>query len=139
MALAEINWNPSTRDLKQFGTIWLPALLTLFGGMAYFYAQTPGVAVTFWAVAGLAAITGFVSPTAIRPAFVGIMCLTFPIGFVVSHAIFLSVFYLVVTPIGLLMRLAGRDAMQRTLDPSADTYWHPYTQETNQSRYLRQF
>lgn len=139
MALAEVNWNPSTRDLKQFGTIWLPALLTLVGGAVSYYAQMTGLSVAIWAIALAAGVTGFLAPRMIRPVFVGMMCLTFPIGWVVSHVIFLTVFYLVVTPIGLLMKLAGRDAMERTLDPSADTYWHPYEQETNYARYLRQF
>jgi len=33
------------------------------------------------------------------------------------------IFYLVVTPTGLVMRLAGKDLLRRKLDRSAKTYW----------------
>ncbi len=139
MAIAEINWNPTTRDLRQFGMIWLPAFLALLGVMTFYYAESPSAAVAPAALALAASVTGYLRPAAIRPVFVGLMGITFPIGWVVSHAIFLFVFYFVVTPIGLLMRLAGRDALERKLDRTASTYWQPYQQETSRARYLRQF
>ncbi|MCH7591561.1 MAG: hypothetical protein IH989_02115 [Planctomycetes bacterium] len=139
MAIAEINWNPTTRDLRQFGMIWLPAFLVLVGVIAFYYGESMSAAVAPAALALTAAVTGYLRPCAIRPVFVGLMGLTFPIGWVVSHAIFLFVFYFVVTPIGLLMRLAGRDALERKLDRTASTYWQPYQQETSRARYVRQF
>jgi hypothetical protein len=33
------------------------------------------------------------------------------------------VFYAVVTPMGVAMRLAGRDPMRRRFDRAADSYW----------------
>ena len=63
----------------------------------------------------------------------------YPIGFVISIAIFASVYYLVVTPIGLVFKLIGRDAMNRTFDPSAETYWVPRRPPANMKRYFRQF
>ena len=139
MAIAEINWNPTTRDLKQFGMIWLPAFLMLVGAMTFYFAESTSAAVALGALALTAGVIGYLRPGAIRPIFVGMMGVTFPIGWVVSHAIFLFIFYFVVTPIGLLMRLAGRDALERKLDRTASTYWHPYQQETSRARYLRQF
>ncbi len=139
MAIAEINWKPTTRDLRQFGMIWLPAFLVLVGVMTFFYAESTSAAVALAGLALVAGVTGYLRPGAIRPVFVGLMCVTFPIGWVVSHAIFLVVFYFVVTPIGLLMRLTGRDALERKLDRTASTYWHPYQQETSPARYLRKF
>ncbi len=139
MAIAEINWNPTTRDLRQFGTIWLPAFLVLVGLIMFYYAESTSAAVALAALALTAGVTGYLRPGAIRPVFVGLMGVTFPIGWVVSHAIFLVVFYFVVTPIGLLMRLTGRDALERKLDRTASTYWQPHNQETSRARYLRQF
>ena len=139
MAIAEINWNPSTRDLRQFGTIWLPAFLVLVAVLTFFYVESTVGAVAAAALAFAASVTGYLRPRAIRPVFIGLMGLTFPIGWVVSHAVFLVVFYLVVTPIGLAMRVAGRDPLERRIDRKAPTYWHPYKQETSRERYLRQF
>ena len=38
-------------------------------------------------------------------------------------------FYLVMLPTGLLLRLFGRDLMQRTPDPEASSYWMPVTRD----------
>jgi hypothetical protein len=56
--------------------------------------------------------------------YVVLTVLAFPIGFVLSHVLMASIYYLVITPIGLVFRLVGRDAMGKKLDPAAKTYWH---------------
>jgi len=33
------------------------------------------------------------------------------------------IFYAVFTPVGFVMRMAGRDAMKRKFEPKAPTYW----------------
>lgn len=46
--------------------------------------------------------------------------------FYVNNHIMLGIFfYLLMTPLGLIMRLFGRDSMHRKLDPSATTYLSP--------------
>ena len=42
---------------------------------------------------------------------------------IVSPIVLGVMFFGVFTPIGIVMRLAGRDAMRRRLDPPARTYW----------------
>ena len=64
---------------------------------------------------------------------------TFPIGFVVSYVILAVVYYLVLTPIGLVLRLTGYDPMQRRFDRNAKTYWTPREQEESTEQYFRQF
>ena len=40
--------------------------------------------------------------------------------------VWLTIFFLVVlTPLGLLLRLLGKDLLQLKRKPGADTYWHP--------------
>ena len=67
------------------------------------------------------------------------MYAVYPIGWTVSHLALAVVYYLVVTPIGLLMRLFGRDPMRRKFDPSATTYWQPHESPDEPERYFRQF
>lgn len=47
-----------------------------------------------------------------------------PIGFVLSHVMMAVIYYLVMTPIGLVFRVIGRDAIGRRIDPALPTYWH---------------
>ncbi len=69
----------------------------------------------------------------------GWMFAALPIGWVISHLILGVVYYLVLSPIGLIMRLTGYDPMSRKLDPAATTYWLPHKQQTDNARYFRQF
>lgn len=138
MALVEINWHPPRQHLRVFA-----GLLLLFGaavgGLLYFkYEQTMAGGVLLIVTAALGLI-GFVWPYAIRPVYVVWMALAFPIGWVVSHVMLATVYYLVITPIGLVMRLGGRDPMQRRFDRTAATYWTRRISTRDLRRYFRQF
>jgi hypothetical protein len=67
------------------------------------------------------------------------MLAALPIGWTISHLVLGAVYYLVLTPIGLVMRLLGRDPMQRRFDRSAKSYWIERTPRTDPSRHFRQF
>jgi hypothetical protein len=49
------------------------------------------------------------------------------------------VFYGVLTPIGLLMRLFGRDPLNRTFDRSATSYWIEHDPGSDLDRYFQQY
>jgi hypothetical protein len=63
------------------------------------------------------------------------------LGYFVSRAILLIVFYLVLVPTGLIMRTVGRDPMERKWDPQAQSYWIKKEPEEDSSieRYQKQF
>ncbi|MEW6351061.1 MAG: SxtJ family membrane protein [Thermodesulfobacteriota bacterium] len=63
------------------------------------------------------------------------------IGYFVSRLILTSVFFLVITPIGIIMRILGKDPMDRKIDKAAESYWQPKTDqaELTVERYERQF
>ena len=42
---------------------------------------------------------------------------------VVNPIVLGGIFFLVIAPVGIVMRLAGRDALRRRLEPDARTYW----------------
>ncbi len=65
--------------------------------------------------------------------------LAFPIGWVISHVILALVFYGLFTPLALVFRLIGRDALVLRRSPSARGYWQPRPQVTDPRRYLKQF
>ena len=136
MALIKINHNPPNRELRQFCGIWLPAgaLIIGFSFMSDWQSR-----LILWGVLGAVAVIGLALPKLIRPIYVGLMYAVFPIGFVLSYVILAIVYYLVITPVGLIMRLVGYDPMQRTLQREAASYWMPREQVTNTSQYFRQF
>jgi len=51
------------------------------------------------------------------------MTASFHVGQVMGRVLLSVVFLLVVTPLGLLLRLTGKDLLQLRRDPNAATYW----------------
>jgi len=49
------------------------------------------------------------------------------------------VLYLVFTPVGLLLRLLGRDPLERGFDRAAPSYWTARRRADTMDRYFRQF
>ena len=52
---------------------------------------------------------------------------------VVNFTLLAAFFYLLVLPFGLVMRLFGRDAMNRMPAPKAGSYWQPVTRHTDET------
>ena len=52
---------------------------------------------------------------------------------VVNFTLLASFFYLVIFPVALIMRLFGRDAMNRAPDPKAASHWRPVTRHTDET------
>lgn len=138
MSVIQVNRDPSRKQLNQFGGLWL-VFFSFFGALAYFRAELPGLAVGLWVAAVLVPVVGWLVPRFMRLVFVGMSLLAWPIGFVVSHVILAAVYYLVLTPIGLVMRLVGYDPLQRRLDRGAASYWVERDGAPDARRYFRQF
>jgi hypothetical protein len=137
--MIEINRNPSTKDLRQFAGIWFPLFCAVVGLVLYRRFGWHAAAIVVWAVGAVVAVIGLAAPAMAKPIFIGLMYVTFPIGWVVSHVLLGTVYYGMITPIGLVMRLAGRDTMTRRFDRSAATYWVPRPPVTDPERYFRQY
>ena len=139
MSIVQINRNPSRRQLNQFGFVWL-GFLVLFGVIAFFKFDNPGVARWLWLAAVVVPVLGWLVPAFMRLVFLGMSYLAWPIGFVVSHVVLAVVYYLVLTPIGLLTRLFRYDSMKRTFDREVTSYWVERSPEAvDPKRYFRQF
>jgi Saxitoxin biosynthesis operon protein SxtJ len=139
MALIELPRDPSAREVRQFALGWLPAfcgaasLIWLYRGAGWPWVI--GVA----GGGALSVLVGLVRPLWMRRVFVGWMWCTLPIGWTVSFLLLAGIFFFIITPIGLVMRLARRDPLSRRLEPDAKTYWTSHRQESDPARYFRQF
>jgi hypothetical protein len=138
MALITINKSPSPRDLNWFVAL-LVVFLGLVGGLIWWRTGLAGVAATVWAVAGLALGLFVAVPGLRKPMYLGWMYAALPIGWTVSHAVLAVVFYVFFTPLGVIMRLAGRDPLQRGNHLAAETYWVKRAPAGEPARYFRQF
>lgn len=138
MALVRIDRNPPQKVLRQFGAL-LPVLGLILGGMIWWKTGALNIALPLFAVLTVFGVAGYFVPRLMRPIFVGWLYLTFPIAWVISHTILLITFYGVIFPVGLLLKLIGKDPLHRQWDPKASTYWMPHKMPADKKRYFRQF
>lgn len=137
MALLKIDWNPGPAKVRTFGLLLAGLSLPL----AAFWAWR-GHPLAGGIIAGAGLSLGAL--TAAFPGSVGLnfykawMGLSFVIGSIVSPLILGLVYYGVLTPMALAMRLGGRDAL-RLKRPEGGTYWVPLAIPEDKSYFERLF
>jgi hypothetical protein len=132
-----IQWNPERKQLRQFAGIWFPAFCALVGwSIARKSGHWHEVEIG-WGIAGVISLFGLVFPPLIRPIFVGLILLTYPIGWVVSHLLLGLIYYGIVSPVGLILRMTGHDPLQLKT-PSGNTLWKTPVGKNGPGSYLRQ-
>ena len=105
---------------RSFGLIFagffaLLGALSLYSGAERWHYWFP--------LAGVFAVLAYAAPRLLAPlnrlwAKVGLL-----LHMVISPVILGILFYVCVTPIGVLMRMSGRDPLRRKFEPAAKTYW----------------
>ncbi len=136
--MIDINWNPTKRELRQFSVALLVAS-GLVGGLLWWRLGPNPWSQALWIGGPIASVIGLLAPPAIKPLFLGLTLLAFPIGLVIGTLALALVYYGMVTPIGLVFRLFGRDLMKRKPDPEATSYWIRRPSQVPAKRYFQQF
>jgi hypothetical protein len=131
--MIKLNLAPDRRGLLQFA--WVSAfvlpLLVAFvtrGDAAWYrpweWRWTSPLVLAIAGAAALQLVAALLGvPHLARWLYVAVVLVTYPIGFVLSHVLIAAIWYLLITPIGVAFRLAGRDVIGRRIDRSLPTYW----------------
>jgi hypothetical protein len=89
---------------------------------------------------GVLIVAGALLPRVLRWLYIGWMSFAFILGFVMAHIILTLFYYGVITPVGVLARLVGKDFLALKLDRGAATYWRPRKPKEHKPQdYERQF
>ncbi len=128
---------PSASDLRWFGAVLL-ALFGLIGAVVLWRTGSLRAAALLWSVGAAAALVYYALRPLRHPMYRGFMSLVAPIGWVVTHLLLGVVFYGLMLPIGLLLRLFSYDPMRRRLETATESYWTPRKQSRSE-RYFRQY
>ena len=125
------------RELRRFGLSVGGVFLLL--GAWFLYRHRPWSPYLVAPGALLLAL-GALAPRSLKAVYVGWMALAFTLGMIVSTLLLTLCFYAVVTPVGWLARLCGKDFLQQKWDPRAASYWMPRPVAPQQrTDYERQF
>jgi hypothetical protein len=128
---------PSTRELRKFG-LTVGIAFAVFGGISWWrgHELPPRV---LWTLAGLLIVPGLVAPGLLGPVQRGWMKFAGVLAHVNTRIILILMFYVVFTPIGLVMRLF-RDPLNRSLRNRDGTVWiKRETKPVEFARYEQQF
>jgi hypothetical protein len=125
------------KELRQFG-ITMGIVLALLAGLLlwrgkdyYFYLLILSIMFFF---------TGLTLPVILKPLHKIWMTLAILMGWFVTRLIMIILFYLVVTPIGLLTRLCGKDFLDTQFKKNVNSYWIPRkTTKLDKTNYENQF
>lgn len=135
MPLLTVQRNPDDRQLRQFGLIAclaLPLAGWWWGGSA---GTMGALGVGGAVLAGLA----WFRPQWLKFVFVGLSLSLAPIGWVVGELAMLLIYFAVILPVGIWIRVFGGDPLSRRSDADATTYYHDKRQPKDASSYYRQF
>ena len=138
MPLPPINRNPDAATLSGFSE-GLMVLLGMIVAPWSLYQDRDAVALVCWVVAVLSRVVGLARPMWLRPVFVGLSIATRPIGWVVSHLLLAIIYYGLITPIGLALRVFGHDPLDARVDRGSTSSWKPYPVDSRRDRFLRPF
>lgn len=110
----------TTKVLRQFGLLVGGILLAL----SLYPMVWKGEAIKTWLAipGGLLVAAGLIVPQALAQVYRGWMMVGHALGWVNTRIILTVVFYGIVTPMGLVMKLMGKDPMRRGFDPHAQSY-----------------
>ena len=129
-------WHPSDRQLRQF------AVISLFGfacmGLASWRSSgSLWMASVLTAFGALICSVGLLRPRRVRPLYVVLLTISLPVGGVISGLLLRLIFYGVITPVGVLFHLVGRDVLVLRR-PQARSYWVDYEAQDDPASYFRQ-
>ena len=107
--------------LRSFGITFAVMVSALFGVLVP-WVRGHGWPYWPWFLAGVFLVLGLLAPGILGPVYRVWMKFGHFMGRVNSAIILSIVFFLIFTPVALIMKLIGRDVLHRRLDPDAESY-----------------
>lgn len=138
MAFAKIKWKPTPRELRLFALV-LPCAFGFVGALFYFGFGKTGFATFLWSLGAITFLTAITGTRLGLPCYYLWMGFVFGVSQFLGYSVLALIYYLVVTPLGLLAKLLGRDRLQRRRQPGAHSYWQDCPPATNAENFEKQY
>jgi len=109
------------KGLRQFGLMLAGFIAGTFG-LLLPWIWGFSLPIWPWIAGGVFLFWSLAAPASIRPIYIGWMRLAMVIGGIINRLLLGIVFYVVIFPMGSIMRMIGKDPMNRAIDRSNKTY-----------------
>ena len=124
-------------DLRKFG-IAVGAILLIIAGFLFWKEKVSFQ--IFLAIGIILFALGITIPALLKPVYLVWMLLATILGWLMTRVILSLLFYVIVTPIGLISRLFRKQFLELRWDRSKDTYWnYRATKPLKEKNYEKQF
>ena len=107
--------------LRDFGLLMAGVFGGVFG-LLLPYWKSKGFVLWPWPLTGFFLLFGLFFPMGLAPIYKVWMKVGHVLGKINSTIILSVVYFVIITPLGLLLRLLGKDALDAKFDPKATTY-----------------
>jgi hypothetical protein len=134
---AELNRNPSRRDLANFGLV-VGVGMAVLAAWFHLRAHRQIPALVLLTVGAMVFVLARIPPIG-RILYVLWMGLGLTLGAVTGPIAMLVIYVVVIVPVGAWFKLRQRDTMHRQPDRAATSYWEDYPRAEDPARYMRQF
>jgi hypothetical protein len=108
------------KEWKKFA-IGLSIIVAIIATIQYFYNHT--IYIYLYISSILILLIGLISPIIIKPIFILFSYLGFVLGWFMTRLILAFLFYLIFTPIGLLIKLTGKKLLDTKFPGNGESYW----------------
>jgi hypothetical protein len=130
---SESNKKKSFRREREFGLI-VGGILAGLGGWWTYRGKLGLFAPALLSVGALLVLLGLAFPRSLALPYRAWMGLAAGLSFISTRVILAIVFFLIVTPIGLIKRLTGWDPLRRRAERQS-SYWQPYSERQRDARH----
>lgn len=136
MAIDRLNLRYDPRRLRQF-SIALLVFALFWGGVLLGRGRTD-LSIWFFGIGSILTLVGLCLPVIVYPLYVALAVATYPLGYVFSYILLGIVFYAIITPIGLVMKIIGKDPLKTPSD-SNTTFWKSLNKSAPPDQYFKQY
>ena len=139
MALVSLNLKPSEKQLRDFADITL-CMCNIIGLVLFWIERIPVSGLEYFCAGGVIVfVLSRISAVFIKPLYLGLIIITFPIGWVVSHIVMGIFYFVIVTSVAFVFRLMKRDILLLKRKANIKTYWMPFRKSRPVRDYFNQF
>ena len=128
----------SPRDLKQFG-LTMAIVLAILATLIYIFGDHAERSLWLSILSLLFLLFAFLFPRSLKPLHTVWMGLAFFLGWFMSRILLTVLYFFILTPIGLLLRLFGKDLLDLKLDKHKESYWIRRDSRPSVDRYEKMF
>ena len=109
------------KDLKQFGLV-LAGILLILGGVNFFKGRV-GWYASLFSIGMIAAFLALIAPRSLKLPYKVFTKIAHAIGWFNTKVILILIYFVIITPIAIILRISGKDPLNRKIDKNEISCW----------------